>query len=304
MQIDSQPQVSPETETAKQQPSQVIALPALPSFALADADNTIDFEVQAEHLLNYINKLTSLADRACSTAIRQSESAQRMEENRQTEINFLRRQLEQANGHFREQHLSMTRLEQNSRERIETLEGQLRQKEIFRIQREKEFIHLRSEYDALLNRQPQTTLTAQSAEIHEVRLKQELEPLHRELDELKLQIANRDETIQTKSREVKAMELEFRAKIVDLEQRLRDGQNELQILEAKLKEKDALLQATAEKETEIGNLIKRLSSECETLNGELREKSQVLAQMESKKGQSAGDGKIWRKVIGRLQDDL
>ncbi len=301
MQTDSQPLDSPETETAEQQPSQVIALPALPSFSLADADNTIDIEVQAEHLLNYINKLTSLADRACSTAIRQSESAQRMEENRQTEINFLRRQLEQANGQFRDQHLSMTRLEQNSRERIETLESQLRQKEIFRIQREKEFIHLRSEYDALLNRQTQTT---QSTEDNELRLKQELEPLHRELDELKLQIANRDETIQTKHREIKTMELDFRAKIVDLEQRLRDSQNELQIFEAKLKEKDALLQATAEKETEIGNLIKRLSSECETLNGELREKSQVLAQMESKKGQSAGDGKIWRKVIGRLQDDL
>ena len=301
MQTDSQPLDSPETETAEQQPSQVIALPALPSFSLADADNTIDIEVQAEHLLNYINKLTSLADRACSTAIRQSESAQRMEENRQTEINFLRRQLEQANGQFREQHLSMTRLEQNSRERIETLESQLRQKEIFRIQREKEFIRLRSEYDALLNRQTQTT---QSTEDNELRLKQELEPLHRELDELKLQIANRDETIQTKHREIKTMELDFRAKIVDLEQRLRDSQNELQIFEAKLKEKDALLQATAEKETEIGNLIKRLSSECETLNGELREKSQVLAQMESKKGQSAGDGKIWRKVIGRLQDDL
>lgn len=301
MQNDSQPLDSPETETSEQQPSQVIALPALPSFSLADADNIVDIEIQADHLLNYINKLTSLADRACSTAIRQSESAQRMEENRQTEISFLRRQLEQANGHFREQHLSMTRLEQNSRERIETLEGQLRQKEIFRIQREKEFIHLRSEYDGLRNRQTQTT---QSAEDHELRLNQELEPLHRELDEIKLQLANRDETIQTKSREIKAMELDFRAKIVDLEQRLRDSRNELQILEAKLKEKDALLQATAEKETEIGNLIKRLSSECESLNGELREKSQVLAQIESKKGQPAGDRKVWRRVIGRLQDEM
>lgn len=302
MQYDRPPQSLPETKTVETQSSQVIALPALPSFALTEAsDNVIDIEVQAEHLLNYINKLTSLADRACSTAIRQSESAQRMEENRQTEIHFLRRQLEQANGQFREQHLSMTRLEQHSRERIEMLESQLRQKEIFRIQREKEFIHLRSEYDALLNRQPQTT---QSVQDHEARLKQELEPLHRELDELKLQIANRDETLQSKNREVKAMELEFRAKIVNLEQRLRDSQNELQILEAKLKEKDTLLQTTAEKETEIGNLIKRLSSECETLNGELREKSQVLAQMESKKGQTSADGKIWRKVIGRLQDEL
>jgi chromosome segregation ATPase len=304
MQNDSQPLDLPDIETPEQPQAQVVGLPALPSFSCADADNIVDIEIQADHLLDYINKLTSLADRACSTAIRQSESAQRMEENRQTEIDFLRRQLEQANGHFREQHLSMTRIEQNSRERIETLEDQLRQKEIFRIQREKEFIHLRSECDALLNRQTQTTQSTQSAQDHELRLKQELQPLHRELDELKLQIAGRDETIQAKSREIKTMELDFRAKIVDLEQRLRDSQNELQILEAKLKEKDALLQATAEKETEIGNLIKRLSSECESLNGELQEKSQVLAQLESKKGQPAGDGKIWRKVIGRLQEEM
>jgi chromosome segregation ATPase len=103
---------------------------------------------------------------------------------------------------------------------------------------------------------------------------------------------------------MKVMELDFRTKIVELEQQLRDCQNELQTYEAKVKEKDNLLQATAAKETEIGNLIKRLSSECESLNGELQQKSQVLARFESKKGQSASDGKIWRRVIGRLQEDM
>jgi HEAT repeat protein len=89
-----------------------------------------------------------------------------------------------------------------------------------------------------------------------------------------------------------------------LEQRLRDSQAELQMQEAKLKEKEALIQASATKETEIGNLIKRLSSECETLNGELQQKSQVLARIKSKKDQPANDGKIWRRVIGRLQEEV
>jgi chromosome segregation ATPase len=286
-------------EKPQQPQTDLVSLPSLPSFALADENNIVDIEIQADHLLNYINKLTALADRACSTAIRQSESAQRTEENRQTEINFLRRQLEQANAAFREQQLAMTRLEQSSREQIETLETQLRQREVYRIQREKEFIQLRSENDALAIRQSPALRQLPSAAGD-----REVEPLKQEIADLKLQLANRDEAIQTKNHEIKAMELEFRAKIVELEQSLRDSQNELQIQEAKVKEKEALIQATAAKETEIGNLIKRLSSECETLNGELQQKSQVLARLEGKKAQTTTDGKIWRRVIGRLQEEM
>ena len=286
-------------EQTQQPQRDLVSLPSLPSFALADENNIVDIEIQADHLLNYINKLTALADRACSTAIRQSESAQRTEENRQTEINFLRRQLEQVNAAFREQQLAMTRMEQSSREQIAALETQLRQKEVYRIQREKEFIQLRSENDALTIRK-----SPDLRQLRPAQSQQEIEPLKQQIADLKLQLANRDEAIQTKNHEIKALELDFRAQIVELEQRLRECQTELQLQEAKVKEKEALIQATAAKETEIGNLIKRLSSECESLNGELQQKSQVLARIEGKKAQPANDGKIWRRVIGRLQEEM
>jgi len=276
-----------------------VALPSLPSFPLGGTNNIVDIEIQADHLLNYINKLTALADRACSTAIRQSESARRTEENRQTEIDFLRRQLEQTNTQFREQQLAMTRLEQTSREQIAALETQLRQSEVYRIQREKEFIQLRSENNALVS-----SKGPDSAQRDGRRSLNEAASPEQEIADLKLQLANRDEAIQTKNHEIKVMELDFRTQIVELEQRLRDSQNELQIQEAKLKEKEALIQATAAKETDIGNLIKRLSTECESLNGELQQKSQVLARFESKKGPPSNDGKIWRRVIGRLQEEM
>lgn len=282
-----------------EQPRGLMSLPALPSFSLADADNIVDIEIQADQLLSYINKLTALADRACSTAIHQSESAQRMEDNRQKEITFLRQQLDHSNQQFREQQLAMSRLEQSSREQIAALETQLRQKEVYRIQREKEFIQLRSEREAMAGRLSHTLAPAQDRNL---RVRQDHEPLQAIAD-LKLQLANRDEAIQTKNHEIKTMELEFHAKIADLEQRLRDAETELQSQEVKLKEKEALIQATAAKETEIGNLIKRLSNECEALNGELQQKSQVLARFESKKTQSTSDGKIWRRVIGRLQEE-
>jgi chromosome segregation ATPase len=224
-----------------------------------------------------------------------------MDANRQSEITFLRQQLAHANTQFREQQQAMARLEQSSREQIAALETELRQKEVYSIQREKEFIRLRSDHDSLATRQFHT---ADSAQIDDLRVQHQIEPLKHEIDELKLQLANRDEAIQTKNQEFKAMELNYRGKIVELEQRLRDSQAELQMQEAKLKEKEALIQASATKETEIGNLIKRLSSECETLNGELQQKSQVLARIKSKKDQPANDGKIWRRVIGRLQEEV
>ncbi len=79
---------------------------------------------------------------------------------------------------------------------------------------------------------------------------------------MRLQLAKRDETIQSKNNAIKNIEVDFRAKILALEQSLRDTQAELRNHEAKLKEKDALVQATAAKEAEMGNLIKRLSTEC------------------------------------------
>lgn len=301
MQNHRQPPESAQTAAPAETPKEAVSLPALPSFDLADNENNVDIEIQADQLLNYINKLTALADRACSTAIHQSESAQRMDANRQSEITFLRQQLAHANTQFREQQQAMARLEQSSREQIAALETELRQKEVYSIQREKEFIRLRSDHDSLATRQFHT---ADSAQIDDLRVQHQIEPLKHEIDELKLQLANRDEAIQTKNQEFKAMELNYRGKIVELEQRLRDSQAELQMQEAKLKEKEALIQASATKETEIGNLIKRLSSECETLNGELQQKSQVLARIKSKKDQPANDGKIWRRVIGRLQEEV
>ena len=88
-----------------------------------------------------------------------------------------------------------------------------------------------------------------------------------------------------------------------MEQSLRDTQAELRNHETKLKEKDALVQATAAKETEMGNLINRLSTECSNLSNELHEKKRKPAPTETKQGQPIADARIWRRVIGRLQED-
>ena len=107
-----------------------------------------------------------------------------------------------------------------------------------------------------------------------------------------------------KNSSIKSVETELRGKILELEQQLRSAQAEAKAQETQLHEKDALIQATAVKEAEIGQLIKRLSSECETLSAELQQKNLRLAQLEGKSALPSNDTKVWRRVIGRLQEDI
>jgi len=101
----------------------------------------------------------------------------------------------------------------------------------------------------------------------------------------------------------KKAEADFRATIIDLETRLKEAESKLQLQETQLKDKEAVIQATAAKEVEIGKLIKRLSQECENLSNELQEKTRLMGQLEIKKPQIPPDKNVWRRMIGRLQDD-
>jgi len=278
---------------------ELVALPVAPSFSFAEANSILDIEIQADQLLAYINKLTSLADRACSTAIRQNETTHLIEENRRSEMINLRNHLDQQSAQLHEQQLALIRLEHESKAKIAILETQLQQTKFYRSE-ENELELLRSENTNIASRLHEAEALAKQAQS---RIQGDLAPLNQEVAELRLQLAKRDETIQSKNSAIKNIELDFRAKILALEQSLRDTQAELKNQEAKLKEKDALIQGTAAKEAEIGNLIKRLSTECSNLSNELHEKNRRLAQIESKQVQPIADARIWRRVIGRLQED-
>jgi chromosome segregation ATPase len=300
MQNDRSPLSSTQPRALDESKGQLIALPATPSFSLAEASSILDIEIQADQLLNYINKLTSLADRACSTAISQNETTQLIEENRRSEMNDLRKKLDQQNEKLHEQQVAIVRLEQDSKAQIATLETQLRRRETHRYEAQ-ELELLRRENSDLVKRLSEAELrtTKQSQQrAHEPHASQ-----NEEVAELRLKLASRDETIQAKNSAIKSLEADFRAKISELEQRLRDAQAELPKQEEKLKEKDALIQATAVKEAEMGNLIKRLSAECAALSAQLQEKPRALPSGDTKKNQITADNTIWRRVIGRLQED-
>jgi len=272
----------------------------VPNLSFDDATGLVEIETQANQLLDYISKLSSLADRACVTAIRQTETAQRSEESRQTEVATLRNQLEQSTVTLQERNLAFATLESSTRSQVLSLEQRLRISERQLGEREGEISSLNRQISELAHRPMTPGYTEQQLE-HEVAKKTAAN--EQEIAVLKNQLSQRDGLVQAKANMFKKAEADFRATIIDLETRLKEAESKLQLQETQLKDKEVVIQATAAKEVEIGKLIKRLSQECENLSNELQEKTRLMGQLEIKKPQTQPDKNVWRRMIGRLQDD-
>jgi chromosome segregation ATPase len=272
----------------------------VPNLSFDDASGLLEIETQANQLLDYISKLSSLADRACVTAIRQTETAQRSEESRQTEVATLRNQLEQSTLALQERNLAITMLENSTREQAATLEQRLRSAERQLEERETEISSLNRQINELANRPVNPGYTEQQLEQEVAKKTADIE---QETAALKSQLSQRDEAVQAKANMFKKAEADFRANIIELETRLKDAETKLHMQETQLKDKEVVIQATAAKEAEIGKLIKRLSQECENLSNELQEKTRIVGQLEIRKPQTQPDKNVWRRMIGRLQDD-
>jgi chromosome segregation ATPase len=278
----------------------LMALPATPSFSLAEASSIVEIEVQADQLLGYIDKLTTLADRACTTAIRQSQTAHLIDVSRHGEINDLRKKLDQQNEKLHAQEIAIVRLQHESKAQIAAVEAQLRQS---RLQARHEPKQPVVRYE---NAQPAKPVNDSS----EIAVTQ-VEPDHTRFNtaddptiaELKLRIANLDETILAKTNALKAIEEEYRAKIAHLEQRLQETTALLEKREEELKEKDRIIEATASKEAEMGNLIKQLSAECTALSEELQKNDPASPRSEDKPNPTVNENTLWRRVLGRLQEE-
>ncbi|MDP9131362.1 MAG: hypothetical protein M3N35_13350 [Candidatus Binatota bacterium] len=280
--VRSQPEVEPDKSHSD-----------MPNLSFDDASGLAEIETQANQLLDYIGKLSNLADRACVTAIRQTETAQRSEETRQTEVATLRNQLEQSTSALQERNLAFTMLDNSSREQMASMEQRLRTAERQLEERETEIASLNRQINELANRPNMPGYTTEQLE-HEVAEKTAA---------LKSQLSQRDDLLKSKTSMFRKAEADFRANIIELEQRLKDAEGTVQRQETQLKDKEVVLQATAGKEVEIGKLIKRLSLECENLSNELQEKTRLMSQLDGKKPQTQPDKNVWRRMIGRLQDD-
>jgi chromosome segregation ATPase len=287
----------PDMSDALDQQAEPVA--GIETISLGDATSFAEIELQANQLLDYIGKLSSSTGRACGTAIHQSQSARPTDETCETEVATLRSQLEESFASLERHRRELDSLKNTSKEQLSELDNQLRERDAQLNERETELKHLRAESTCLLNRLE----TVESNKQTESGFHEQIDPLNLEIATLKTQLTRRDEMIQAKNSALRKTELDYRATISDLDQSLREMETNMQNLEAQLKEKDAVIQATAGKEAEIGKLIKQLSTECQNLNVELQEKTRLLNEVDRNKPQPAAEGKVWNRVVGRLQEE-
>ena len=273
------------------------------SSSMSNVNGILDIEIQASQLFDYIDKLNTFADRAYHNAINnQSKRERRLEEVFQSDLANLNKLLEQTKAALQERNVAYAVLQEKTKAQLTEMEKRLLEKQVQLLHREEEIKTLTTDITSFIKHQQQPQESEQpTLKSHGHQLNSELHA--EEIERLKLQLAKRDEIIQAKNDESRVVQSEFRLKIQELENALRANTNRLEQHEALLKQKEALIQATAIKEAEIGKLINCLSTECDNLNKQLQEKTRRLAQLEKEKAQSSNDVRAWRQVAGQLQED-
>jgi chromosome segregation ATPase len=246
--------------------------------------------IQASPFLDTLNTLKSVSERVCDEADRQAESTEPMEQNQKADLVSLRLQLKEES--LRARGVALRELEEAWRAKIELIQNQVRAREAQLRVRESNLARLTTKVYGVISRINQAEAESQHR----------MEQLETEITELRHQLKVRDERLAAKQATPELAET-LSADIKELEHRLQTAEEKLQSCEAELKTKENLIQAAGAKEAELGKLITRLSSECDKLASELRDKSPVAAQSEKKPQRSRTDSPVWKKIVGRIQEE-
>jgi chromosome segregation ATPase len=259
-----------------------------------------DIENHANRLLNLLNELRSFADDACDAVLREAECADRVEETMVAEINGLRNQIREKEQSLQARETALAQLEETAKAKYGELESRIQDQEIQLKNREIQSQHLASERDFLVDRLKETEFAAEQAEARE---RQFTERLDAEFNDLKLQLAKREESLGARELALTRHEGDLRTSIQNLQLRLQETEAKLASRERELKQKEGIIDAAAARETEIGKLIERLSAECEKLSEELCEKRIRIARLQDKTRHSSNGGKVWKKVFNLVQEE-
>ena len=258
-----------------------------------------EIENHTNRLSMLLSELKSITDRACIAALKEAESADRIEESMESAIVTLRTQLEERDEDLQAKDEALKRNDKLWRAKFEQLEDGMRGKDAQWANRDNELKLARSEAEQLHTKLGQAELALQQTESQR---RQFAERLEGEIAVLKLQLFSKEACLEEKERSLKRAEGELRAAIRDHQIRLRAAESKLAAVERECKHKESTIAAAALRESEIGKLIRRLSSECEKLTSELHEKSELIGRLEAKNHNFASGGKVWKKVIGLTQD--
>jgi chromosome segregation ATPase len=274
----------------------------------SDADGRpLEIESHFNRLLDLWKRLESITNRASDVksrslgrsqdfellaiaALREAEYADLIEQSLETELTSLCSKFKQKDEALQARETTLVRLEETSKARLAELESRIQHQENQLKDQETERQQLTSERDHLVHCLNEAELAAKRAEA-EV-----------QMSALSLQIAKREESVGAKECDLGQGERDQEIDSEDLQLRLQDAEAKLASQERELREKETAIHAATVRETEIGKLIERLSSECEKLSAELCEKELLISRLKVKPRYSfISGGKAWEKVLRLVQ---
>jgi chromosome segregation ATPase len=292
-------------------------------FGSAGDERPPETESHFNRLSNLLKKLRSITDRAPDinarysslshdfellviAALREAECADLIEKSMETDLTTLCSELKRKDEALQTREMALARLEETTKASRVELETRIQNQENQLKNLETEQQQLTTERDYLVNSLNEAELTAKQAEAEAHQLKERMEE---EVSALKLQIAKREEFLDARKADLNRAEGDQKNDIETLQLRLRDTEAKLANQERELKEKESTIHSAGVRETELGKLIERLSSECEKLSAELCEKKLMISRFEDETRCSfINGGKAWGKVVrlvrvGRIPSD-
>jgi chromosome segregation ATPase len=275
-----------------------------------------EIESHFNRLSNLLNKLRSITDRAPDinsrysglshdfellviAALREAECADLIEKSMETDLTSLCDKIKQKDETLQAREIDLARLEETSKAKLAELESRFQNQEAQLKDLENERQQLTTERDCLVNRLNQAELTAKQAEVEVRQFKERLEA---EFSALRAHMATREESLAARESDLRRAEADQKTEIENLQLRLQDTETKLASQERALIEKDRGIHAASVRETGMGKLIERLSSECEKLSAELCEKQSMTSRFETKtRGSFIKGGKAWEKVLNLVR---
>jgi chromosome segregation ATPase len=276
----------------------------------SDADGrSLEIESHFNRLLDLWKRLESITDRASDVksrslgrsqnfellaiaALREAEYADLIEQDLETGLTSLCSKLEQKDQALQSRETALVRLEETSKAKLAELESRIQHQENQLKDRETERQQLTSERDHLVHCLNEAELAAKRAEAE----------AEAQMSALSLQMAKREESVGARECDLGQGERDQEIDSENLQLRLQDAEAKLASQEKELREKETAIHAATVRETEIGKLIERLSSECEKLSAEICEKELMISRLKVNPRYSfINGGKAWEKVLRLVQ---
>jgi chromosome segregation ATPase len=252
-----------------------------------------ELDSQANLLFGLIRDFKLLADRACDAAVREGRNAAKLEEMASAELTSLRLQLKEKIEALDARDRILREREVAAKERIDSLETAVRDKEEQLENCQTRARVLLGEIDSLNARLNEAASAMKQAE---ARFRDFADHQQGKISFLNQELKNKDNLLQAKDSEA-------RLAIDSLEDRLNAIDAILQIKDAELREKQAAIETNAAHEKTFAQLMQQLAVESQALMAELWEKNELVAELENKTYRSFDNG-LALEQSGAVQERL